>query len=82
MVLLNHFLVSSLSLFIDKTLTTVEKKVMTHDEKWNNGDEIKKARQVETGRIIRWDYGTELGFCPFLGWLKRDKQGDLSYKVY
>lgn len=23
----------------------------------------------------------ECGFCPFLGWLKRHKQGDLMYKI-
>lgn len=45
MVLLNHFHVFSLSLFIDKTLTTVEKKVMIHDQKWNHGDEKNEARQ-------------------------------------
>lgn len=47
MVLLNHFLVfsPSLSLFIDKSLTTVEKKVMIHDQKRNHGDEQNQARQ-------------------------------------
>lgn len=41
---LSLFLCLCLSLFIDKSLTTVGKKVMIHDQKWNNGDEINKAR--------------------------------------
>lgn len=55
-----------LSLSIDKTLTTVEKKVMIHDQKRNRGDEKNKARQRwKQNEIICWDYGMRL--LSFLG---------------
>lgn len=52
---LNHFLV--FSLFIDKTLTTVEKKVMIHEQKRNHGDEKSRTRQRwwQNG-VICWDW--------------------------
>jgi hypothetical protein len=60
---------SSLSLslsFIDKTLTTVEKKVMIHDPKQHNGDEINKAKQVETvksfAKTAKWNAASVLSW--------------------
>lgn len=45
--------------------------------------ETKKTRQDRGGnRTKSFAETMECGFCPFLGWLRRDKQGDLLYKVY
>ncbi|XDB65083.1 hypothetical protein ABFV05_018699 [Capra hircus] len=67
----------------DKTLTTVEKKVMIHDQKQNNGDEINKARQRwKQNAIICRDFGMECGVCPFLGWLRHDQQSMSTVEIF
>lgn len=45
--------------------------------------ETEKTRQDRGGnRTKSFAETLECGFCPFLGWLRRDKQGDLLYQVY
>lgn len=49
----------------------------------NEITETKKTRQDRGGnRTKSFAETMECSFCPSLGWLRRDKQGDLLYKVY